>query len=94
MRISLSTIAAVFLVGLVGTVQAQTGAGTEDAPYVGPADKRTFAPGQGAQDPARSEVMEGRSADMHKCMATLIARREKADEAQVVCNKIISGIGE
>lgn len=57
-------------------------------------DRHIEAVGQGAQDPARSEILEGRSRDMRKCMATLTARRESDQEAREVCNKILSGLGE
>lgn len=51
-------------------------------------------PGQGAQDPARSEVLEGYSTDYRKCKATLIARRESDQEAGEVCTKILHDLGE
>lgn len=51
-------------------------------------------PGQGAQDPARSEVLEGWSRDFPRCMATLTARRETESEAHEVCTKILTDLGE
>lgn len=57
-------------------------------------DRHIEAPGQGAQDPARAEVMEGRSRDMPRCLATLLARRETRAEAQQVCDKILHDLGE
>jgi hypothetical protein len=57
-------------------------------------DRHIEAPGQGAQDPARSEYLEGWSRDMPKCMKTLLARREPEDEAHQVCVKILTDLGE
>ena len=77
--------------------QPQTGVypGAPSDPAI-PADPNHHieVPGQGAQDPARSEYLEGWSKDMPKCMATLLARRMVEAEANQVCVKILTDLGE
>jgi hypothetical protein len=38
-------------------------------------------------------VAAGRTTDLQRCINTMILRRESPQEAQTVCQKIISGIG-
>jgi hypothetical protein len=53
----------------------------------------TYSRAQGAQDAPRADVAAGRTTDMQRCVNTMILRRESPQEAQTVCQKIISGIG-
>jgi hypothetical protein len=94
----LAAIAALLIVCSANAqTQPQTGVypGAPSDPAI-PAnpDRHIEAPGQGAQDPARSEYLEGWSMDMPKCMATLLARQEKEAEARQVCVKILTDLGE
>jgi hypothetical protein len=53
----------------------------------------TYSRAQGAQDAPRNDVAAGRTTDLQRCINTMILRRESPQEAQTVCQKIISGIG-
>lgn len=92
----------VVLAGLLMVVAAPAMAqstGTNPYPAGSPADgqvadpnRRTIGPGQGAQDPPRSEILEGWSRDMPRCMSTLRARRMPENDAQQVCYKILTDL--
>ena len=98
MRLPRFVLLAGMITALTGTAFAQTPVPNPKGVVLAPGgydpDRHIEVPGQGAQDPARAEVLEGRSRDMPRCLATLLARRENANEAREVCDKILHDLGE
>lgn len=58
------------------------------------ADVPRYSFAQGVQDAPRAEVKAGRVIDMKRCVTTMTMRNESPAEAQQVCDKIVSGMGE
>ena len=53
-----------------------------------------YSNARGGEDAPRAEIRAGRTIDMKRCVTTMMMRQESQAEANQVCGKIVSGLGE